>query len=236
MHERPEDRLRVVLDRLEVTMASPGVSLGAGLCQTSLAILDVAGAGLSIHSPSSAPFSIGVAGPDMATIHELERTLGEGPCVDAFATCRPASEPDLADPDRARWPVFGREALRTSARAAFGYPLQVGDVSIGALNLYAAVPGELTDEQHENAFVLASVSTQAFLSTFEAGSVDDVDDVAGVGRSQLFVYQATGMVSVQLGVSVDDALAILRARAFAESRPIGELATDVVERRVRFDS
>src|SRR5438270_521228 len=48
------------------------------------------------------------------------------------------------------------------------------------------------------------------------------------------VHQATGMVKVQLGISVEDAFLLLRARAFASERPLREVATDVVERRLRF--
>lgn len=236
MNQSPEERLRVVLNHLEVTMSITGVSISTGLCQTGVEILDVAGAGLSIHGPSGAPFTFGFAGPDMVAIHELERTLGEGPCIEAHATGSPSLEPDLADSGRTRWPAFGPEVLRTSARAAFGYPLRVGEVCIGALNLYTTVPGALTDEQHENALVLASVSTQAFLASFEDGSVAVVDDVGDVTQAQLTVYQATGMVSVQLGVRIEDALAILRGRAFAETRSVGELAADVVERRLRFEA
>ena len=43
------------------------------------------------------------------------------------------------------------------------------------------------------------------------------------------------MVSVQLGVGVGEALARLRARAFAIDRPIAEMAADVVAHRLRLD-
>jgi hypothetical protein len=52
---------------------------------------------------------------------------------------------------------------------------------------------------------------------------------------QFVVHNAAGMVSVQLGVSVTEAMVRLRARAFTESRLVRELAEDVVARRVRFD-
>ncbi|MCA1822134.1 MAG: ANTAR domain-containing protein, partial [Pseudonocardia sp.] len=48
------------------------------------------------------------------------------------------------------------------------------------------------------------------------------------------IYQATGMVLAQLGISVTDALARIRAYAFAEQRPLGDVAHDVVSRRLRF--
>lgn len=43
------------------------------------------------------------------------------------------------------------------------------------------------------------------------------------------------MISVQLGVGIAEAFSRLRARAFAEERPLSELAADVVARRQRFD-
>jgi hypothetical protein len=43
------------------------------------------------------------------------------------------------------------------------------------------------------------------------------------------------MVSVQAALSMDDALTLIRASAFAEGRSAGSLATDIVEGRVRFD-
>jgi hypothetical protein len=43
------------------------------------------------------------------------------------------------------------------------------------------------------------------------------------------------MISVQLGVSLAEALVRLRAHAYAEGRLIAEVAADVVARRLRFD-
>jgi hypothetical protein len=42
------------------------------------------------------------------------------------------------------------------------------------------------------------------------------------------------MVSVQLGVTVDEALVRLRAHAFANNRPLTSVAKDVVDRSLRF--
>jgi len=42
------------------------------------------------------------------------------------------------------------------------------------------------------------------------------------------------MISVQLSVSVAEALVRLRARAFRDGRPLADLAADVVARRIRF--
>jgi len=57
----------------------------------------------------------------------------------------------------------------------------------------------------------------------------------GLSDRRAEVYQAIGMISVQLDVSLEDASVRLRARAFASGRPLGEIADDVVGRRLRFD-
>ena len=57
----------------------------------------------------------------------------------------------------------------------------------------------------------------------------------GLSDRRAVVYQATGMISVQLGVSLEEALARLRAHAFVGSTAIGDVAAEVVNRRLRFD-
>ncbi|MGH7752520.1 MAG: ANTAR domain-containing protein [Gemmatimonadales bacterium] len=49
------------------------------------------------------------------------------------------------------------------------------------------------------------------------------------------VHQATGMISAQLDISVAEALIRLRSYAYAQDRPIDEIAALVVARNVRFD-
>ncbi|WP_344234202.1 ANTAR domain-containing protein [Kribbella hippodromi] len=48
------------------------------------------------------------------------------------------------------------------------------------------------------------------------------------------VYQATGMLAIQLGASMEDALAMLRAHAFAQDPTLSEIAEQVVDRPIDF--
>jgi hypothetical protein len=118
----------------------------------------------------------------------------------------------------------------------FSFPLQAAAVCIGALDLYRDRSGELSDDEHADALIMAEVVAQAVLTmqatpwgTFAAELASDRD-------RRSVVHQAVGMVSVQLGVTVDEALVRLRAHAFGNNRPVAELARDVVDRRVRFDA
>jgi hypothetical protein len=93
-------------------------------------------------------------------IEELQYTLGEGPCVDAYQLNAVVTEPDLADPVRRRWPAFTPSAVEAGVRAVFGFPMRIGSVRLGALNPYRDVPGPLTGEQHTDALVVAEVAAR----------------------------------------------------------------------------
>ena len=171
-----------------------------------------------------------------ALIEELQFTLGEGPCVDAYRQHRPVVEPDLADPAVPRWVAFAAPAVEAGARAVFGFPLDVGDVRLGALNLYRDRPGALTDDQYADALVMAGVAAQAVLDMQADAAPGALGAELEIGTNfQFVVHQASGMVAVQLGIRVAEALVRLRAYAFQHGRLVADVARDVVDRRLRFD-
>jgi hypothetical protein len=230
-----DERLHHVLDRLATNSASAGSSLGGALCATCVDVLELQGAAITLQLPGSGPHIIGASNDVMAQLEEIERTLGEGPCIDAFNRGEPVVEPDLANPT-AVWLGFTPPALEMGVRAAFGFPMQIGGTRFGAMNLYADRAGPLRDDQHEDALLLADVSTHAVLSGLAFPSPGALgDELLEISTNQRQVHQATGMISVQLSVSIADALARLRAHAYAEDRSIGSVAADVVARRLRFD-
>jgi hypothetical protein len=47
------------------------------------------------------------------------------------------------------------------------------------------------------------------------------------------IHQASGMVSIQLQIPVAEALVRMRAHAFAVGSPLGDIAADIVARRLR---
>lgn len=210
--------------------------LDAGrLCDVCADVSGMSGAGimLMVEDAHQRSFS---SNDVSARIEELQQTLGEGPCVDACHADRPVLEPDLADPDTPRWSAFTPPAVEAGARAVFGFPLQVGTVRFGALNLYRDRPGPLSGEQYANALVLADVAARAVLAMqTPAPSGVLAAELAEGGHFRSVVHQASGMMAVQLGVSVGDALARLRAHACAEERPLEEVSEEVVGRHLRFN-
>ena len=206
----------------------------ARLCAICPQITGMDGAGVMLMSGDIPRGSLCVSGKVSWLIEELQYTLGEGPCVDAYQQDRVVAEPDLADPVAERWPAFTPAALDAGVRAVFGFPLRAGAVRLGALNLYRGRPGALSGDQHGDALVVAEVAARWVLEAQAGALAGAVSEKLAVGADfHLMVHNAAGMVSVQEGVSVTEALIRLRAFAFSHDRLVGDVAGDIVARRQR---
>ena len=137
----------------------------------------------------------------------------------------------------ARWPGFVSAAIAAGAGAMFALPLQARAIRVGVLTLYRAKPGALAPEALADALVLADVALQLILDA--AAGISGLPEhqlLAALSDRRAEVYQAVGMVAVQLGVSLEDAFVRLRAHAFATGRALADLADDVVRQAsCRFD-
>jgi hypothetical protein len=207
------------------------------LCDVCAEVTGMTGAGIMLMSGDVPRGPVCTTDTASALVEQLQYELGEGPCVDAYDQDRPVLEPDLAEPRTARWLAFTGPAIAAGVRAIFGFPLQVGAVRLGALNLYRDQPGPLSDEQHADALVMADVAAQALLvmqANAPPGKI--AAELEASADFQYVVHQASGMVAAQLDVSVGQALLRLRAHAFGNDRPLAEVAADVVARRLRFDA
>lgn len=206
------------------------------LCTVSADVPATSGAGIMLMSSDVPLGSVCTTNDVSALIEELQFTLGEGPCVDVFNSGRPVLEPDLADPAVPRWLAFAPPALAATARAVFGFPLQIGAVRLGALNLYRDRPGPLSDDQHADALVMADVAAQSVLAMQGGAVPGTMAAELDVGADfHVTVHQASGMVSVQLDVTVREAMIRLRAHAFAHDMTLADVARSVVGHRLRFD-
>jgi hypothetical protein len=207
------------------------------LCEVCAEATGTSGAGIMLMSGDLPRGSVCTTNTVSAVIEELQYALGEGPCVDAYHQDRPVLEPDLASPSTPRWLAFTGPAIEAGVRAVFGFPLQVGAVRLGALNLYCDQPGPLTDDQHADALVMADVAAQAVLVLQANAPPGKMAAELEAGADfHYVVHQASGMVAAQLDVSVGHALIRLRAYAFGNDRPLSEVAKDVVARKLRFDA
>jgi hypothetical protein len=204
------------------------------LCVVGSEIVGVSGAGVMLVSGDVPRGSLWVSDEVSQLIEDLQFTLGEGPCVDAYRADAPVSEPDLAEPVTGRWPAFTPPAVRGGVRAIFGFPLRVASVRLGALDLYRTRPGPLTDSQHADALELADVAARSVLNAQAGAPADAVAPDLEVGADFHFsVHNAAGMVSVQEDITVSEALVRLRAFAFSNDILLADVARDVIAHKLR---
>jgi hypothetical protein len=226
------DRLHRIL--AELSAGGGDAWSSARLCRVCPGIVGANGAGVMLMSGDIPSGSLCTSNEVSHLIEELQYTLGEGPCVDAYHQDRVVAEPDLADPVTRRWFAFTPPALEAGVRAVFGFPLRVGAVRLGALNFYRDRSGPLSDDQHADALVLADVVARWVLDAQGGAPADEVAAGLETGADFHFVvHNAAGMVSVQLGVSVTEAIIRLRAYAFSNDRLLADVAEDVVARRLQ---
>ncbi len=167
-----------------------------------------------------------------ARLDELQFDLGEGPCWDALRSGHPISESAMATGGRSRWPAFADAAREEDVTSMFAFPLVVGPLRIGAVDMYTREPLTLTDSQTRRASALADVIGRNVLRS----ALKTVDDLEPTGNphSRRVVHQATGVVLAQLDISAEDAQLVVQAHAFSTGRAVMDVATDVVSGALRF--
>jgi hypothetical protein len=93
---------------------------------------------------------------------------------------------------------------------------------------------ELTAGQLGAALQAADAAGLALLHLGTPSGDPFADDVDAGSTYHLQVHQATGMVQVQMDVTTEQALLMLRARTFAADQPLVDVAAAVVNRTIRF--
>jgi hypothetical protein len=134
-----------------------------------------------------------------------------------------------------RWPLFSPAALELGIRSVSALPLKVGRIRLGVLHLYGDEAGSIGADHLDSAETVAELITQIVIGLQSEVSSEEIAFALVGSDYRAVVYQATGMISVQLGCGVDEALVRMRGRAFVSERPIDELAEEVVNGTIRFD-
>jgi hypothetical protein len=234
--ENRRQRLQALLAADGLARPASAVSLACGRCVLELS---VSGAGATVLSHLSGNDG-GDGDPSRGLVHatnavsagleDLQLTVGEGPCLDAFASGGPVLVADLAA-ESGRWPAFAPAACDLGAAAVFSFPLQVGVVRLGSLDLYRDTPGLLSRVELTDALILSDLATQGVVSDIDG---HDAEDVSWLVDPHAQVHQAAGMVQAQLGSTTEVALMRLRGYAFTHNLALAEVARQVVGRSLRF--
>ena len=181
---------------------------------------------------------VAAASDDVArAAHDLEVALGEGPAAAAMAEGAPVSISggSLAD----RWPLYGPAVGELGVRTVVAVPLRHGAACLGALCAYSPEPVLRVGVLAAAGRVADAVTHTVLLAprpapdwVFPDGGLPGAP-LFGESDYQAVVHQAAGMVSVQCGCGIDDAEALVRARAFADGQPVEKVAFSVLRGETR---
>ena len=227
------ERWSRIVDELAI---GAGHQSSAHLCEASRRVIGMTGTGVMLLNDDVPQGTMCASDAVSGQLEELQFTLGEGPCIDAYEQREVVAEPDLARPAVQRWLAFSSQAVKAGAAAVFAFPLHVGGVRLGVLDLYRDRPGPLRGEQHADALVVADVMARWVLDVQTDATPGAVAEQLELGSDfHYVVHNAAGMVSVQLGITITEALIRLRAYAYSHDRRLRDVARDVIDRRLRLD-
>lgn len=167
-------------------------------------------------------------GTTLLGIHE---TVVAGPLGSALESRGPVLAVDLAgNRNPAAWLPYINEALTVGVRSVLVFPIQVGAVMLGLLTLHGTVA--VTVSQHLVA-ELAVIADQlvAVMIRPPPGIERAAWERTLVDVPHAAIHQAAGIVMVQQNCTIEDAMASLRARAFADGVSPLDLARQIVQGR-----
>ncbi len=220
-------------DRLKRMIAerSAGSEWPPGLCAVCVQVLPgVDAAALVLRSDTRAQEMVSASDRWAVALEELQYTLGEGPGVEAHRSGGPVLAGDVSA-EQGRWPVFADAAAEEGLVAMFAFPLQIGGIRLGTLDLYRRRPGGLTAEAVADAAVLADVATLRLLENEFAAD----EHKLRMEVSYQDVHLATGVLAAKLQIGLEDAFVRLRGHAFAEQRSLLDVSRDVLDQRISLD-
>jgi transcriptional regulator with GAF, ATPase, and Fis domain len=206
------------------------VELLTELCERCVRLLDVASAGLLLGDPRRHLHLMAATTDETRDLELFQLQADEGPCLDCYAAGHPVSVADLnaATP---RWPQFVDAATEAGFASVHAVPMRAAGLVLGALGLFGTTVGELNAADLAVAQTLAHIATVAIVQEHAPTPAAVLPQLRAALTSRIVVEQAKGFLRGRLGISLDEAFALLRRYAHAHGRHLTEIARSLVSDR-----
>jgi hypothetical protein len=198
------------------------------LCRAFTRFAGADGAAISLGFATTERTLLCVTDDRVSLFEDVQDTLREGPSLDVFRTQRPVVPGSWEDQAR-QWPVL-MDSLPASVSSTLvhAFPMLPDQVLVGVVSLHLSSGAALSRTPEELDF-LADVIGAAIV-----GGVPVEEGQHAVWTERDQVSQATGVVVAQLGIGPADALAVLRAHAFAHEASVAQISRAVLDRELDF--
>ena len=205
------------------------VDLLTGVADRCVNLLGVSAAGLMLASPAGTLGLVASSSEAMRLLELFELQEQEGPCLDAFRTGERVGHENL-DAGSGRWPSFSAAALQAGFESASALPLRLGEVTLGALNLFSVTraPMDEADVIVARAFAdLATLSIVQHRASAEAQRLNQ--QLSGALTSRVVIEQAKGVISERADVDLAEAFSRLRAYARNSNLRLTDVARAAID-------
>ena len=197
------------------------------LAERCVQLLDVDAAGLMLADQRGALHATAASAENARLLELFELQADAGPCVDCYRTGQPVVNADLRA-NHERWPRFAEAAEATGYVSVHALPLRLRTTTIGALNLFCAGPGPLTDEDVRTGQALADVATIGILAQRSLHQAELLTaQLQNALTSRVTIEQAKGVLAERLKITVDEAFTRLRSHARETNQRLSDLAQAV---------
>ena len=165
-----------------------------------------------------------------ARVDEIEREVRQGPCLDAILDEAYQHDADLTS-GTSPWPRFTERVVKeTPVRSAIGYRLLLDGGKVGALNIFADVPGCLTQRSADQGAVLAAFASVA-LTALRAR--EEAETLRLGLQSNREIGKAVGLLMAAHRVDADEAFDLLRHTSQDLNMKLAHVAEQVVRGQER---
>jgi GAF domain-containing protein len=231
---RRQDRLAHAFVELADTLVEDFdvVDLLARLGERCVELFDAVAAGLLLADGQGVLRLMAATDEAIEIVELFQLQNAEGPCLDCYRRGEAVQVEDLAAAHD-RWPQFVAVATDAGFCSAHAFPLRLRGRVLGALNLFRSVPGHLAPADVSAAQALADVATIAIIQHRAAHDAQELADQLHLAlNSRIVVEQAKGVIAEKAAVGMDEAFALLRGYARRHQRLLGEVAQEVIDRRI----
>jgi transcriptional regulator with GAF, ATPase, and Fis domain len=219
------------LVQFQVTQTTVGQALQRIAEITQDAVPAAAVVGMSMFGNDGRPTTQIYTDPDSPEIDQAQYEDDKGPCLDAWRqniVLRVARVQEVAE----RYPRFAAACLEHGVLSTLSLPMRAGEVALGAVNLYAKEEDAFTEDDEALGADLAAAGAAVLLNVSAYWSAFDLTaQLDEAMRSRAVIEQAKGMLMAQnVGLTADDAFAMLVKVSQRENRKLRDVAQQIVER------
>ena len=218
---RPQLMLRLTQRVAGLPASDP---LPLRMCVAFVQLVDAQSGSITVGYSSSERTVLCATDEDSARYEDAQDLLREGPSLDAYRTGAVVSSLSVEDQSH-RWPGLATSVL-TPWRTVRAIPMRPDASLLGVLTVHDGP--EMLDDEQELSFLADAIGAAI------VGDMPMHDDESRLWAERDRVAQATGMIVAQLHLPPNDALALLRAHAFAQERSVVAVSRSVVERELDF--